>query len=209
MTRGPFGLQTIVESSQASRVCLAMVWGVALLAASCDRIATPPKPPFQLITLDRSACFGQCPDYRLSISSAGRVEYLGRGSVKVTGQQTGIVQAAELALLADAFREVGFSAMRDHYTSREDGCPSVLTDGPTVVVVLETSLDGRITRKSVLHDHGCRTVGQYGNAYPYKLAALEDRIDAIVGSSRWTGHQQANVPLFLVFPSRDTWPERP
>jgi hypothetical protein len=160
------------------------------------------------VTLDRSACFGRCPDYQVSISGYGHVEYVGRGAVSVTGRHTGVVPASELSVLADAFRQVGFTAMRDQYTRREDGCPSVVTDGPTVVVLLEAPQGGQVLRKSIQHYHGCRTVGQHGYAYPHLLTALEDRIDTIIGSARWTGRQQDNVPLFLVFPGRDKWPER-
>ena len=60
---------------------------LGVLAAACSLAAPAPTPDYAslVITLERTACFGTCPIYKLTVYGDGRVEYEGERFVTVTG----------------------------------------------------------------------------------------------------------------------------
>jgi Domain of unknown function (DUF6438) len=128
------------------------------------------------ITLERTACFGQCPVYRIAVSPAGLVSYEGIAHVRQLGAATGQVPSGRLSTLLRELDEAGYFSLANRYTSAEPVCGRYVTDLPTVI----TSVTYQGRTKRIEHDQGC-------GAVPGALTVLEQRIDEVLGSGRWTG----------------------
>lgn len=156
------------SSAAAPAVAAGLAAGIALVAL----FSAFPIPPssFQgeledvVITLERTRCFGFCPDYMVTIYGNGTVLYEGRDFVRVEGTQVSQVPEDEVKGLVDAFYEAGFFSMRDRYEEQVTDLPSQTTS---------ITIDG--TKK---------TVYRYG-FQPERLVMLEDRIDEVAGTERW------------------------
>jgi hypothetical protein len=161
------------------------VLGLALLSSVACRKKAPkptdstaidqPHPPDQvagatpIATLERTGCYGECPVYRLTVSSDGSVVYVGTRWVKVLGRQQYKLSEAQLSELQAAFERASFMQMRD-YDRVEN------TDDDWAHVSYRR---GNIV-KHVRHYHG-------DNSAPAALSSLEDEFDRIVDSGRFIG----------------------
>jgi len=166
------------------------VLGLALLSSVACRKRAPkatdttaidqPHPPDQvagatpIATLERTGCYGECPVYRLTVSSAGSVVYVGTRWVKVLGRQQYKLTDTQLSDLQSAFEHASFMQMRD-YDRVEN------TDDDWAHVSYRR---GNIVKR-VRHYHG-------DNSAPAALTALEDEFDRIVDSGRFIGVPSAN-----------------
>lgn len=158
--------------------CLALL-GVA----ACGKKKAPadttsidqPHPPDTvpgaqpIATLERTGCYGECPVYRLTVSSDGSVVYVGTRWVKVPGRQVYKLTEAQLAELQAAFEHANFMQLRDY-----DKVESTDDDWAHISVRRGAAF------KRVRHYHG-------DNAAPPTLSALEDEFDRIVDSGRFVG----------------------
>jgi hypothetical protein len=142
-----------------------------LLALSLSLAAAAP-----VITLERGACFGTCPVYKLSIFADGRVEYDGKEFVKLKGKARGQITKAALQSLVREFENINYTRLDDEYVSEGPNCPEWWTDSPSAV----TSLDWKGKKKTIRHYHGCR-----GARVLDQLTALENKIDQVVNTKRW------------------------
>lgn len=120
------------------------------------------------ITLNRTVCFGFCPDYTVTITGEGEVRYVGRRFVNVVGERTATIPRADVAALLARFDEIGFERLRDAYRAN-------VTDLPTTTIVLER--DGR---RKVVADYGGLSAGM-----PEAVRDLQDRIDQVAGTAQW------------------------
>jgi hypothetical protein len=166
------------------------VLGLALLSSMACRKRAPkpsdstaidqPHPPDQvagatpIATLERTGCYGECPVYRLTVSSDGSVVYVGTRWVKVLGRQQYKLTDTQLSELQSAFEHATFMQMRD-YDRVEN------TDDDWAHVSYRR---GNIVKR-VRHYHG-------DNSAPAALSALEDEFDRIVDSGRFIGVPSAN-----------------
>jgi hypothetical protein len=127
------------------------------------------------IHLERTACYGTCPSYSVTIHGDGRVEYNGKGHVKETGTREGRIEAEKIKALASAFAKTKFWGIAEEYS--EAKCKGrVCTDMPTAI----TELSIRGVTHRVSHYYGC------GSA-PKSLFELESLIDKSANSELWTG----------------------
>lgn len=120
------------------------------------------------ITLSRTACYGFCPDYTVTITGEGQVTYVGRRFVNVTGEQRATISREEVAGLIARFDAIGFDGLRDAYRAG-------VTDMPTYTVSLLRN--GR--RKTVV-DYAGLNAGM-----PQAVRDLQDEIDRVAGTGRW------------------------
>jgi hypothetical protein len=136
------------------------------------------------IALERTACFGRCPVYRLLIAGTGAVHFES-GSPSDASDTTftdSIPPSAAGALLALA-RAIDFFDLPDEITpANPDACSLAATDHPSAIVTISMG----DTVKRVNHYHGCHTElnGVYGDAYP-RLTAFEAAIDSAARIERW------------------------
>ena len=98
-------------------------------------------PPDTKIRLERTACFGSCPAYSVTIDAQGNVTYYGKDFVRVKGRQRDRIPVAEVRALLDTAERIGFFEMREHYRTvrNPDGSETIVTDMPTAFVSLTTA----------------------------------------------------------------------
>lgn len=130
----------------------------------------------ELITLERSVCFGTCPSYIVTVSSDGKVTWDGRDFVKTTGKATAQIQPDDFDKLVKEFEKIQFATLDDKYQPGTRGCPESATDNPSA----QTSIRMNGKTKSVLHYYGCRD-----SDVLRRLTALERNIDEVAGTERW------------------------
>ncbi|HEY2747996.1 MAG TPA: DUF6438 domain-containing protein [Polyangia bacterium] len=149
------------------------VLAAATLVFADSSVPEAPRGPSVMLSLERTACYGRCPIYTVTVLRDGTVQWEGKRFVKVTGKATAKLPAATLTALADAFRGAGFFALADKYDSYD------VTDHPSAI----TSYADGYQKKTIHHYHGDRSA-------PEKLSQLEARIDELVGTARWIGRDQ-------------------
>lgn len=125
------------------------------------------------ITLTRTMCYGSCPDYTLTIASdggGGKVTFDGHYYTRVTGTATATISQAQLSELAREVIKADYFSLNDSYSEN-------VTDLPTYT--LNVQMGGR-----------SKQVCDYGTG-PRRLGILMDRIDQIVNTEQWIGHDAA------------------
>jgi len=140
----------------------------AIALASCAPVEAPAQEGPVQISLNRTVCYGFCPDYTVTISGDGQVAYEGRSFVNVVGQRTSSVPAADVAALLARFDAIGFEQLQDEYRGQ-------MTDLPTTTIAL--TRDGRTKR---LVDYGGTSVGM-----PRTVRELQAEIDRVAGTAQW------------------------
>src|SRR6185436_18117635 len=73
------------------------------------------RRPTKVITLERTVCFGACPNYKLTIFSDGRVSYEGIRFVKKMGKATGRISRTKLHKLIMAFTSINYFDLPDSF----------------------------------------------------------------------------------------------
>lgn len=119
------------------------------------------------ITLLRTVCYGRCPGYKVTISTAGII-FDGGSFVVAAGKHTDRVDAAAVRKLARQFLDADFYSMDSSYKAR-------VTDNPTYIVSI--AIDGRLKK---VEDY----VGSW-EGMPAVITELEDAVDALARSDRW------------------------
>jgi hypothetical protein len=145
------------------------VWaaGLALIVSTplaTSRAAPQVIPEDFVIKLERTACYGRCPVYVVSIDAKGNVTYDGTRFVKVAGRQTDRVPASRVAALVETVDRIRFFDLDDKYRQ-------LITDLPTTFVTV--TRDGRTKR-----------IEDYFGA-PKSLNDLERQIDDAAQTARW------------------------
>jgi hypothetical protein len=144
------------------------VFGAVMLSA-CETTRAPPANDGPvLITLERTPCFGFCPDYTVSIDGDGNVAYNGRRFVAVSGEQHGKASREDVAALLRAFDDVRFESLNGEYRAR-------VTDLPTQIVTL--TRNGHTKR---VVDYAGVSVGM-----PQAVADIEAQIDRVANTRQW------------------------
>ncbi len=129
-----------------------------------------------VVTLERTPCFGSCPVYRVTIDASGMVRFEGKSHVIQLGPATAQIPEAAVDSLLEELRQGGYFDMPDRYVMDAPDCGQYATDSPTVI----TSATSEGITKRIQHDYGCTDA-------PLSLRRLEQRIDQVAGTARWTG----------------------
>jgi len=100
----------------------------ALLALACgggsDSPGATPTPPAPTlapklegfsITLERTSCFGTCPEYSVTVRGDGSVTYHGEQYVAATGEQTASIPIDDVQRLVEKIDEIDYFGLRDEY----------------------------------------------------------------------------------------------
>ena len=135
-------------------------------------VSAPSETPSDLdgvvITLERTVCFGACPEYKLTVYGYGTVVYEGKRFVKIEGKRTAEIGEDKIRQLLSEFERIDYFSLDDSYEEL------TATDMPSAYTSLK--VDGKT--KVVRHYHG-----DFGA--PEEFTTLEDRIDEIVNSDQW------------------------
>ena len=113
--------------------------------SQAENAAAPGDP---VITLERTACFGGCPVYRIWVSADGKVGYEGRSQVRRVGTATGEVSVERLRALLSELERAGYFSFATRYTSAEPTCGRYTTDSPSAITSVR--YEGRAKR--IEHD---------------------------------------------------------
>jgi (2Fe-2S) ferredoxin len=145
---------------------------LVLSAVGCGEPKTPLPTDLQsvVITLERTACYGYCPVYKLVIYGDGRVIYEGTKYVETLGTKMGSISEEKVKQMIYEFRKINYFSLKDSYQHLD------ATDMPGVITSL--TIDGQ--KKTVNHYHGDFNA-------PKSLTNLENKIDQIVSSDQWVG----------------------
>ncbi|MEO9623771.1 MAG: DUF6438 domain-containing protein [Qipengyuania citrea] len=137
------------------------------------------------ITLQRTACFGSCPDYTVTIDGQGNVEFRTRGEnypgefevhrsfsqsdgILLAGVHTDKVDPGVVADLVEQFREAEFFSLNDEYRAQ-------ITDNPAYILTIDTG-----TASKTVVDYVGKEVGM-----PVVVTELQEAVDQAAGSARW------------------------
>jgi hypothetical protein len=148
----------------------AFVLAAATFAFADSSVPQAPSGSSVMLSLERTACYGRCPIYTVTVLRDGTVKWEGKQFVKVTGKATAKLPATALTALAEAFKRADYFALADKYDSYD------VTDHPSAIT---SYADGGKT-KTIHHYHGDRSA-------PEKLSELESKVDELVGTNRWIG----------------------
>lgn len=152
---------------------LASIVVAAVLAATASPASAQSVPDDFLITLERTACFGECPIYSVSIDARGTVTYEGTKFVRVEGREKDRIPMSGVAALLATAERIRFFDLRNRYRTirNPDGTETMVTDLPTAFVSIRAG--GRTKR-----------VEDYFGA-PQGLKQLEEQIDETARTNRW------------------------
>ena len=122
-------------------------------------------PDSLMVRLQRTACFGRCPIYTLSIFQNGTAIYKGEKWVEKEGLFKSRVNKRQLEQIFSKAKEISFYKMKEQYDN------AYITDLPSTITTLKT-------------DSGFKIVA---NRYegPEELQELERLIDDIANSLEW------------------------
>ena len=148
----------------------ALLAAVILIIVGCAGTQTPMPDDLDdvVITLERTVCFGVCPEYKLTVYGNGTVVYEGRRFVRIEGRRTIAIGEDKVRQLLSEFERIDYFSLEDSYEEH------MATDMPSAYTSL--TVDGKT--KAVSHYHGDLSA-------PKELTELEERIDEIVNSDQW------------------------
>ena len=140
-------------------------------------------PGADSIALERTPCFGTCPTYRVSITSAGRVRFTASDVGDSLRTESDSVDPEQFArLLADAQR-AAFDSFPDRIADSPALCSLRATDHQTVIVTVFRPAGA----KRVEDYTGCSVHGDPPRLAPelMPLRVFETAIDRTTGAARW------------------------
>jgi hypothetical protein len=120
------------------------------------------------ITLERTACFGACPMYKVTLRSDGTATYKGEQYVERKGTYNGTFHGFHR--LVQLIEKQGYFNLKDEYTIEATDMPSAIT--------------------SVVRAGKRKTITHYGDSGPVELWAIEQAIDGVVANARWDKSQK-------------------
>lgn len=137
-----------------------------------ERQVPMPQAPLEQVRigLQRGACLGSCPEYRIEVHGDGQVVYEGLRHVAVQGRHVYRVPVEEVARLVESAREKDLWSMKPAYSAE-------ITDHPGYTVTLE--VDGQLHR---IYDYVGRKAGM-----PRLVTEFEEEIDAVARTGAWVG----------------------
>lgn len=116
-------------------------------------------------SIERTACFGSCPTYKLTILQDGSATYEGRRFAAREGRYTGHVNAATMNALKAAADSLGFYKLEDKYDQP-------ITDLPSVIIRVHADQRDK------------QVIGRVGS--PEEFKALTKRAEALLADVEWT-----------------------
>ncbi len=134
------------------------------------------------IHFERTACYGTCPAYSVTIQGDGHVVYEGKAHVKTTGAQAGHIDPATVKALLAEFAQAKFLSLPSDYAMQKCTCRRC-TDMPSAITELRVA--GASHR--VNHYYGCACA-------PKALFTLESAIDKAATVEQWTGDVSQEGP---------------
>ena len=165
----------------------------ALFVVACSAPASPPianqgsqTSRSLAVSLERTACFGRCPTYTVTIAPDGAVEWTGTANVKVTGEQRAQLEPAALVELEAGIERAKFFDLDEHGDPKQ----------PDPVCTKSGKSGACDFRESVICSdtpHAITVVTRSGNTHRVDndhcvarpVDELEALIDKLAGTAAW------------------------
>lgn len=169
---------------------LKLAFSIVLLSFCVNCTATAEPFPEVIegevkITLQRTACFGSCPDYTVTVDGQGNIEFRSRGEnfpgefgvhrsffpsdgILFAGVHTDQIDPSVVVELVEQFRAAEFFSLHDEYRAQ-------VTDNAAYILTIDTG-----TASKTVVDYVGQEVGM-----PAVVTQLQDAVDRAAGSARW------------------------
>ncbi len=141
------------------------------LVAPMTLPASAQEPDAEIaVTLERGACFGSCPIYKVTVYTDGTVVFEGERFVEAEGRQTTTIEPEVVEQLVAGFEAAGYFDWEDEYTEM------TVSDLPTIIT-------------SVTRNGETKQITRYAgdSKAPAALPYLEAWIDLAAYTGQWTG----------------------
>lgn len=115
------------------------------------------------ITLERTACFGTCPMYKVTLKADGTFTYEGKEYVEHKGRYKGRFYGFNR--LAQLVEKYGYFSMKDDYSVSMTDLPSTIT--------------------SVVRNGRRKRITNYGDSGPLELWAIEQAVDGVLANAKF------------------------
>lgn len=151
---------------------------IVLLLASFSVLAKQLPP--DAFVLSKTPCYGNCPEFQVTVFSDGTAIFIGKSNVDSIGVYKLPSDPDLFQKIVDLANQYDFNSFRDEYGwSREENvCKSLRTDNPSTTLSLQFA--GKI--KSINHYHGCR-----GFEREQELKQLERKLDELLRINAYIG----------------------
>lgn len=103
---------------------LLLLIAVSMLISCGNSKKNMEKENTLVFTYEQTACFGQCPVYKLEIYANGLVKYEGKAFVKKEGSYTKQISKEQVNELIELFLASNFFDFEDEYTSTVQDFPT-------------------------------------------------------------------------------------
>jgi hypothetical protein len=130
--------------------------------------------PFERIELERTACFGCCPIYTVTLFRDGKARYHGEAFVKNEGDFTGSIHISAFGRLCYLLERLRFSEFEREYSAP-------WTCSPTAYL--------RVWRAGESEPIEVKDYGSYG---PIELWGLQQAIDAVANRIEWKADEETH-----------------
>lgn len=157
------------------RIALALLAGVLVLVGSASSQSAA-STPFR-VRLERTICYGLCPEYVVTVRADGRVVYVGRRGVLVRGVRRARLGPTAMRKLRRAVSSTDVFRLDSRYEEMS------VTDLPSAKLTVQV---GSRTKR-IYHYLGDFTA-------PEKLTRLECTVDRILRTRRWVGRGNESCP---------------
>ena len=117
-------------------------------------------------SIERTACFGSCPVYKISIYKDGYVLYQGRQFVEKKGAYKSTLSPEQLEEIKNTASRLGYFEMEDEYVN------PALTDFPSCITTLKVNGQRKKIRL-------------YSEAPPEKLVEFQNYLDSLFVDANW------------------------
>lgn len=178
----------------------------ALLSGACSQQSVPsPVPAARVhaeetvtipqdlagveITLERTECFGSCPNYTVVVDGNGHVKYSGRSWVREKGEHEATISKDEARTLVQRFVRAGFFSLNDSYEQAVTDCATTY---------LSVKIGDRVKRieNYWAHDPTDLSPEQFDEWKAHAtLDMLAYCVDEAVDVERWIGSREARQKL--------------
>lgn len=120
------------------------------------------------VTLTRSACFGTCSVYEVTLRRRGWASWHGEMFIDRIGEHRGKVDPDDFERVAGFIERCGFFTWKPEYSPTFN-----ITDKPTYMLVVRRGTE-------------TKTVTQYATDEPPDFAVLAALVDAVADNMKWT-----------------------
>lgn len=143
---------------------------LSILVVNITMVMAQESASNAVISLERGACFGTCPIYKVRIFQDGTVIYEGENFVDITGEQRSQIDPATVEQMLAVLADAGYFEWDEAYDSM------TVSDLPYITT-------------SATRDGETHQIRRYAgdDSAPLTLPFLENWIDIMAGTPAWTG----------------------